>query len=135
MRRLERVAQRVTVWHGCGMPRAYSVDLRERTLRARDAGLTASEVERLLGISARTQQRWRRLAATPRGLAPGQSPGRPPKLGPDDLGALRAQVAARPDATLAAHGAQLAAERGVRVSTATLSRRLARLGLPLKKRP
>ncbi len=122
------------MWHGWGMARAYSVDLRERTLRARDAGLTASEVARTLGISSRTQERWQRAAATPRGLTPGRSPGRPPKLGPDDLAALRAQVAARPDATLAEHGAQLTAERGVQVSTATLSRRLAGLGLTLKER-
>jgi transposase len=117
------------------MPRAYSVDLRERTLRARDAGLTAAEVERLLGISPRTQQRWRSAAATPGGLAPRRSPGRPPKLGPAAAAALAAQVAAAPDATLAAHCARWAAAGGVRVSTATMSRRLARLGLPLKKRP
>lgn len=117
------------------MPRAYSVDLRERTLRARDAGLTAAEVERTLGISARTQQRWRRAAATPGGLVPGRSPGRPPKIAPGDGPALAAQVRARPDATLADHCARWAAERGVRVSTATMSRRLRRLGLPLKKRP
>ena len=117
------------------MPRAYSVDLRERTLRARDAGLTAAEVERLLGISPRTQQRWRRAGVSPGGLVPGRSPGRPPKIGPSDAPALAAQVAAAPDATLSAHCDRWAAERGVRVSTATMSRRLARLGLPLKKSP
>jgi transposase len=117
------------------MPRAYSVDLRERTLQALDAGLTAAEVERALGISTRTQRRWRRLAAAPGGLAPRRIPGRPPKLGPGDEAALRAQALATPDATLADHCARWAAAGGARVSTATMSRWLRRLGLPLKKRP
>ena len=116
------------------MPRAYSIDLRERTLRARDAGLTAAEVERTLGIGARTQQRRRRLAATPDGLVPGRSSGRPPKIPPQATAALRAQVRAHPDATLAEHCVGWEAAQGVRVSPATMSRRLARLGLPLKKR-
>jgi len=112
------------------MARAYSVDLRERTVRARDAGLTAAQVERTFGVSARTQQRWRRAAATPGGLVPG----RPPKIGRGGDPALVAQVLADADATLAAHCARWEAERGVPVSTATLSRRLSRLGLPLNKR-
>ena len=117
------------------MPRAYSIDLRERTLRARDAGLTAAEVERTLGVGARTQQRWRRLAATPDGLVPGRSSGRPPKIPPQATAALRAQVRAHPDATLAEHCARWAAATGVRLSVAAMSRSLRRLGLTLKKRP
>ena len=44
-------------------------------------------------------------------------------------------MAAAPDATLAEHCAQWAATHGVAVSVATMSRLLAKLGLPLKKSP
>ena len=47
--------------------------------------------------------------------------------------ARRAQVAATPDATLAEHCAVWAAATGVRLSTATMSRTLARLDQPQKK--
>lgn len=115
------------------VPRAYSVDLRERVLRAQAAGLSAAEIERALGISRRTLARWRQRLAHNGSLAPGRSPGRPPKVPADQTDALRAQVAAAPDATLAEHCARWAAARGVRVSPAALSRLLAKLGLPLKK--
>jgi transposase len=45
------------------------------------------------------------------------------------------QVRAKPDATLAAHCAAWDATHGVRLSPATMSRALARLGWPLKKNP
>ena len=122
-----------------GMPRAYSLDLRERLLRARDAGLSAAEVERTLGVSGRTQRRWTQRVAAGAALAADQPPGRARKIPPDAEAALRGQVAASPDATLADHCARWAATTGatgptVRVSTATMSRTLTRLGLPLKKR-
>jgi transposase len=48
---------------------------------------------------------------------------------------LRAHVEAHPDATLPEHAARLEAATGVRLSPSHLSRRLKRLGLPLKKGP
>jgi transposase len=116
------------------MARAYSLDLRERLLQARDAGLAPVEIERLLGISRRTQRRWVRQQATRGTLAPGRSPGRPAKIGPDARPALGAQVLAYPDATLAEHCARWADATGVEVGTATMSRHLRALRLPLKKR-
>jgi transposase len=116
------------------MARAYSLDLRERLLQARDAGLAPVEIERLLGISRRTQRRWARRQADRGTLAPGRSPGRPPKIAPAAYPALRAQVLAAPDATLAEHCARWAAATGVAVSTATMARHLRALDLPLKKR-
>lgn len=116
------------------MPRPYSLDLRERLIRARDAGLSEAEVERTLGVSPSTQRRWRRRIATAHGLAPGVSPGRPRAIGEEAEVDLRAQVAAHPDATLAEHCARWVATGKAAVSTATMSRTLARLKLPLKKR-
>ena len=115
------------------MPRAYSLDLRERLVRARDAGLAPVAIEQLLGISARTQRRWAERARQD-SLAPGRSPGRSPKIAPAQHDALRRQVAAHADATLAEHCARWAAETGVHVSPATMSRTLAAVGLPRKKR-
>lgn len=116
------------------MARAFSLDLRERLLQARDAGLAPVEIERLLGISRRTQRRWARQQADRGTLAPGRSSGRPPKIAPTARPALRTQVLAHPDATLAEHCARWAAATGVVVSTATMARYLRALELPLKKR-
>lgn len=111
----------------------YSVDLRERLLRAIDAGLSQAEAARLFGVSPATIDRWRRRQRERGSVAPSPRSGRPPVLGPAQRAALLAQVRAQPDATLAEHCSQWAAEQGVRVSTATMSRALARLGWPLKK--
>jgi transposase len=116
------------------MPRAYSVDLRERLLRAEAAGLSAAEIERTTGISARTLRRWRHRQALGHALVPGHAPGRPRIIGPDQEAALQAQVAAHPDATLAEHCAQWTADHGQVVSPPTLCRTLRRLGLVRQKR-
>jgi|SRR5690348_8264237 transposase len=117
------------------MPRAYSLDLRERALRALDAGLAAVEIERTFGISARTLRRWRQRVGGGRALAAGQSSGRPPVIGPAQHDAVRAQVAAHPDATLAEHCQVWQAATQETVSVATMGRTLTRLGLTLKKSP
>ena len=116
------------------MPRAYSLDLRERLLRARDAGMTPDVIEQHLGISVRTQQRWVQRAAQET-LAPTPIPGRPPKIDPTQHADVRTQVADHPDATLADHCDRWATTSGIRVSVATMSRTLNALGLSRKKRP
>jgi transposase len=55
--------------------------------------------------------------------------------GPVEADALRAQVLAQPDATLADHCRRWAAEHHVTVSVATMSRAFRRLGITLKKSP
>jgi len=115
--------------------RQYSADLRERLLRAIDAGLGQAEAARLFGVGTTTIKRWKRQRRETGTLAPKPRPGRTPLIGPAQRTALEAQVRAAPDATLAEHCATWERERGVRVSEATMSRALARLGWPLKKRP
>jgi transposase len=44
-------------------------------------------------------------------------------------------VARHPDATLAEHCAQWARDQGARMSVATMSRAIRRVGITLKKRP
>lgn len=115
------------------MPRAYSLDLRERLLRALASGLSAAEIEHRTGVDATTLRRWRQRADRGESIAPRHAPGRVPLIGPDQLDALRAQVAAHPDATLAEHCARWAAEQGQAVSVPTMCRLFRRLGLSLKK--
>ena len=62
-----------------------------------------------------------------------QRTGRHCRVRPEDEATLLAQVAATPDATLAEHGAAWEATTGVHLSTATMSRTLARLDQPRKK--
>ena len=115
------------------MPRAYSVDLRERSLRALASGMPAAEVVHLFDVSASSLSRWQRQQRTRGDLTPGQSTGRPRAIPAAQDTALRAQVAAQPDATLAEHCVQWATTHGVHVSLATMGRALNRCGLPLKK--
>ena len=116
--------------------RAYSEDLRTRILAAVDAGLSKRQAARLFGVSRSTIKRYaqrRREAGT---LAP--TPGAGPRvylIGPADRDALRAQLAADPDATLAEHAATWEREQGVRVSAMTMHRAIARLAWTRKKRP
>jgi transposase len=112
----------------------YPAVLRERLLRFVDAGHSQAEAARTFGVSLRSITRWRQQAATG-DLEPKPRPGRTPRIGPDQAAALEAQVAAAPDATLAEHCQTWAQQHGVVVSLATMSRMLAKLGLPLKKSP
>ena len=111
----------------------YSVDLRERLLRAIDAGLSQAEAARLFGVGPATIARWRRRQRERGSVAPQPRPGRPRRIGRAQERALLAQVRALPDATLREHCAQWEAEQGMHLSEPTMSRALARLGWPLKK--
>jgi len=117
------------------MPRAYSLDLRERLLRAEAAGLRADEIERTTGVSARTLRRWRQRQNRGELLAPGHAPGRALIIGPAQEPALVAQVAVHPDATLAEHCQRWLDAHGVRIGISAMRRRLLALGLTLKKSP
>ena len=112
----------------------YSADLRERLLGAIDAGLPVAEGARHLGICPSTIRRWRVRQRTEGTAAARPRPGRTPRIGSAQAAALQAQVAAAPDATLAQHCARWEAAQGVRVSVATMSRTLRRLGITLKKK-
>jgi transposase len=113
----------------------YSRDLREQVVRSHDAGVGPTEIARVFGIPERTIFRWLVWAQSRPSLASTPRSGRPPRIAPDHWPALRAQVAEHADATLAEHCRLWAERTGEQVSTATMSRLLARLQLPLKKRP
>ena len=112
----------------------YRADFRDRLLRALDAGLARAEAARAFGVSERSIQRWQRRRRETGGAAPAPRPGRPPRIDPAGSLRLAAQLEGAPDATLAEHCDRWAAATGVRVSPATMSRAVRRLGWTRKKR-
>jgi transposase len=108
------------------------LDLRERIVRAVEAGTPPAEVARTVGVGRATVERYvrRNRAGT---LAPRTSPGRPRRIGPAATPALCAQLAATPDATLAEHVEQWARQQGMRVSVTTMHRAIVRVGWTRKK--
>ena len=108
------------------------MDLRERIVRAVEQGMSKAAAGRRYEVGLSTVKRSVRLGLGG-SLAAKASTGRPRLLEAAGAAALRAQVAAHPDATLAEHRAIWAREQGLAVSRATLSRALARGGLPRKK--
>jgi transposase len=110
--------------------RAYSSDLRDRVLADRDAGMPTGEVATKYRVSAswvrRLLQRRRETGST----AP-----KPQRHGPKPSWAGHAEriaqaVRERPDDTLEEHQQRL----GLGLSTATLWRAIAALGLTAKKK-
>lgn len=121
------------MWHDGGMTHRVPADLRERAVVAVVGGQRRAEVVRAYGIAPRTLERWLARARRGEALADRPRSGRPPKVAAAAHGALRAQVATQPDATLAWHCRTWAAQTGVRLSPTTMGRLLAKLDLPLKK--
>jgi len=115
---------------------AYSEDLRTRILAAVDAGMSKYEAARVFAVSRATIKRYARQRRETGDLAPQARGGpRPMAIGPAQHAALRAQLAADPDATLAQHAATWEREQGTRVSLWTMRRAITRLGWTRKKRP
>lgn len=117
------------------MPAAYSRDLRDRLLRAHDAGLSDAEIARTTGVSCRSLERWRARVRPGRDLASLPRPGPRRRLTVEQEALLVTQVAACPDATLAEHRETLARHHGLTISRATVCRILQRHRLTLKKSP
>lgn len=112
-----------------------SDDIRERAVAAVEAGQPVVDVARFCQNDPSTVRRWVRRARLTGSSAKLSRSGRPPVIKPEQESALRAQVAAHPDATLAMHCAWWEATHGVLPSLTTMSRTLRLLGLTLKKRP
>jgi len=107
--------------------KAYSLDLRERAVAAFAAGMPWQDIVAVFGISRATRNRWRQRLRATGGLAPSRSPGRPRAIPSAEEPALERHLAAAPDASLAQHCRQWAADRGVPVSPSALRRAILRL--------
>jgi transposase len=114
--------------------KGYSIDLRERVLAAHAKGLSRRELIDLFQVSQGSITRWLRQQRSTGDLTPRVPPGRARSIPLDQEAALRRQVDAAPDAPLAVHAAQWAADQGTPVSPWTIGRALRRLGWSRKKR-
>ena len=116
--------------------KAYSEDLRLRVLAAVDGGMPRREVVRVLGVSLATIDRYLRLRRQTGAVAPRPRRGPPPIKAAALAAALPPRLEASPDATLEEHCVWYEQASGVRVSTATMSRVIARaFGWTRKKSP
>jgi transposase len=116
------------------MARAYSVDLRERVVRAVESGAsrraTAAKFEVSISFVVKLMQRWYRQGT----LQPDRIGGWKPSALAAHGERVRALVAAAPDLTIAELRQRLAAD-GIAVSRSGLGRFLLAHGLTRKKRP
>src|SRR5262249_56075482 len=115
--------------------RAASADLGDRVVAAVAAGATHAAAAARFAVGVATVGRWVRRQRETGAVAPSPRPGRAPRIGPPGFPRLVAQVAARPDATLAAHSAAWEAATGVPASPAAMCRTPPPLRLPLPKNP
>jgi transposase len=94
-----------------------------------------AQVAKTFGVSTSTIKRYLRLRQQTGDVEPKPIPGPSARKRALLEAVLPAQVRLNPDLTLEEHCELFEDEHGVEVSTATTSRALKRLGLPLKKRP
>ena len=115
---------------------AYSKDLRMRVLAAVDGGIPREEIVRVFGVSLATVGRWLRRRRQTGDVDARPSPGRTRSIcsRAQERRALWEQLQAYPEATLEEHRELWEREGGVRVSVATMSRAIRRLGWTYKQR-
>jgi transposase len=114
---------------------AYSKDLRLKVLCAVERGVPRRKVAEVLGISVSTISRYVKLKASGGDLAPKPSPGRASKIlaDPAHRRASWRQLQENDTATLEEHCEMFEEGQDVRVSVATMSRAVRRLGWTFKK--
>jgi len=114
---------------------AYSKDLRLKVLAAVDRGVPRSEAVGMFGVSLATLKRWLKKRSEGEDLEPGTSTGRKRRILAtlEEQHALWSQLESNDEATLERHRELWEEERGVRVSLATMSRAIRRLGWTRKK--
>ncbi len=113
--------------------RPYSQDLREKIVRALEAGETQEEVADRFSVSLSfIEKLWRRWRETGSCAALAHAGGRQRSLRGHEA-AIRKEVAAQPDVTLSELCDRLAGVGAPAVSVATMCTELRRLDLPRKK--
>jgi len=115
--------------------KAYSLDLRERVVKAVDEGQSLEEVAARYEVSERTARRYLNRRQERGSLEADVSAGRPREIGQAREAALRKQREQYPDATLEKHCERWEKSKKVEVSPATMCRALQRIDQTRKKRP
>jgi transposase len=113
----------------------YSKDLRMKVLAAIDRGMDRKEVAQVFGISLPSIKRWLKRRRERGSVEADPIPGPPARKGALLNEWLVRQLQNNPDLTLAEHCEAFEEDLGVKVSTATMSRRISHLpgSWPLKK--
>ena len=114
--------------------RAYSIDLKERLVRAVANGQPMREAARRFNVAVNTVKRAVVQERATGSLERKPIPGYPRRIGPEREAALRARLEAAPDATVLEHCAWWAEHYGQSLSEATMWRAIRRLGWTHKKR-
>lgn len=114
--------------------KAYSLDLRERVVRAVDRGYKRTDIIKLFGVSRATIKRYLKQRRETGHLGRKPIPGRPAKKSAPLHAGLVAQLETSPDATLEMHCQSWEQTSGVRVSTSMMSRAIRRVGWTRKKK-
>ncbi len=119
------------------MARAYSMDLRERAVRAAHQGdLTREEVAHRFGIGEATLYTWLRRWREEGSLKPRpHGGGRRARLDETGMRRLEEHVEQHNDRTLEEYCVWVEQTLGVEMSTSAMDRALVKLRLPRKKRP
>jgi len=114
--------------------KAYSMDLREKVLRAVDQGYPREEIVKIFGVSLATIKRYLKQRRETGMVAPKAIPGRPKRKLLPLLAELPPHLQAHDDWRLEDHCQWWEQTHGVTVSTARMSRAIKRLGWTRKKR-
>ena len=116
--------------------KTYSQDLRDKMLAALDRGMPRKEAVGAFGVSPATLKRWLRRHRETGSVVPKRRRRMRLRIGAsaDERRALWRQLEEHPEATLEEHCELWGHERGVRVSVATMSRAIRRLGWTYKQR-
>ena len=116
--------------------KTYSQDLRDKMLAALDRGMPRKEAVGAFGVSPATLKRWLRRRRETGSVVPKRRRRMRLRIGAsaDERRALWRQLEEHPEATLEEHRELWEHERGVRVSVATMSRAIRRLGWTYKQR-
>lgn len=114
--------------------KAYSIDLRERIVRAVQDGKPVSMVARTFLVSENTVRKYVKRMQQEGDLRPKAIPGRPRLIPVEKFGELAAQLEAAPDATLQEHCREWGRRQGVVIGITAMHRAIARLGWTRKKR-
>ncbi len=115
---------------------AYSVDLRERVVRAFEVGeMTDHEVAALFGIGEATVHRWKRRHRETGILDPlPHKSGNPPRVTPEQWQLVQQIVKEESDLTIPEVAEEFWRRSGTKVSCSAMGRTLRQLGLTRKKR-
>ena len=112
----------------------YSVDLRERVVKARQEGKTQAWIAETFSISVSSVKRYIERFKDTGSVAATQQQRQQPIIHEGYRAAIDALVARLADATLEEYCETWERESGLRVSIQTMSRTLLRFGWPRKKR-